>query len=413
MASLTSFVRCSRCLFAIGLIAQLMGCYSDPSPTTTASSAPAASGLAVDGSIDKSTAAETVQPPNPATALLQGEGRKEPETSNVSIGSMPLQRGTKPEAEAMQKAEPKPPLHLEEIMQRIDMRKFAFMAGSSRTWPGVEHYGFSGAVSESFTVDSVMKFLDKVLMDAGCVRGTDPNLESHDATGAERMYWLGDLMLSASCGISRGASGPDINAGIHILGNVDIQTLPTPPNVTISLSKPNSLKLSSSQEILELRKFYSNAFRELGWIEFRDYLPGISIPVDDQLPHQSFLMNAIYVSFYYRESDGDDKSKGKFVASARSGILEYEPTLPGDARSVQLRQRSPIAMAYETKLSPHDLRAFYDEAYAAQGYSFDNSPTGTEDKEFKVMYSHPNKNSLTIESKRLNITTIVVANGIK
>lgn len=390
-----------------------MGCYSDrPQSKTSSSASTAASGPLVADVINQSLAAETVQPlaPDPIPKS-QIDGSKKLGASNESNTSAPLERGA--ESEAKPKTEPKPPLHLEEILQRIDIRKFPFMAGNSRTGSGVEHYGFSGAVSESFTVDSVMNFLDKLLLDAGCLRGTDPNLESHYATGAGRMYWLGDLMLSASCGTSRGSSGPDINAVIHVLGNVDLRTLPTPPDVRVALSNPDSLKLLSSQEILELRKFYSNALMELGWIEFRDYLPGINIPVKDQLPHQSFLKNSVYVTFYYLESDGDDKSKGKFVASARSGILEYEPTLPGDARSVQLRQRSPIAMAYETKLSPHDLRAFYDKAYEAQGYSFDKNPTRTEDKEFKVMYSHPNKNSLTIESKRLNITTIVVANEIK
>lgn len=239
MASLISSLGSSTCLIAIGLIAPVMGCYSNAPPVMKASSAPAASGPTVVGSINKSTAAESVQILTPAPSLLQGEGKKGLGTSNVSDSSVPLQVETKPEPEAKPKTAAKPPLHLEEILQRIDMRKFAFMAGNSRTGPGVEHYGFSGAVSEVFTVDSVMSYLDKTLIDAGCVRGTDSNLEFQGATGAERMYWLEDLMLSASCGISRGSSGPDINAVIHILGNVDLRTLPTPPSVTISLSKPN------------------------------------------------------------------------------------------------------------------------------------------------------------------------------
>lgn len=435
MASLNSFLRNVKYLLAIGLVAPVTGCYSNSPPTKTASSATAvASAPAVDGATDETTSAASVQPLTPdPSPMVHGEGREgvDPKVqderrnglgaSNASNSSEPLPRRTNPEddskprlvAEGKLKIEAKPPLHLEEILQRIDLRKLPFMAGNSRTGAGVGSYGFSGTVSEKFTVDSVMKYLDKLLTDSGCVRDTDPKLEYRDATGAERFYWHGDLLLAASCGISRGDSGPDINAGIMNEGNVDIRTLPTPPGAKVLQSKPHSLKLSSSQEILELRKFYSSALRELGWIEYRDYLPGIRIAIESQLPHQRFLRNGVDVSFDYREASGGEKATGKFVAFVNSGILEYEPTLPGDAESVQLRQSRPITMAFETKLSPHDLRAFLDKAYAAQGHSFDKTPLGSDAMEFKATYSHLDKISLTIEGERHDTTTIVVANEVK
>lgn len=399
-------------------MAQLTGC-GDAVPTEAdASTSTVATQPTIDDSSNQSPPAATAQsksPPLPADETANGHAGQG--TGNVSNRSLPtagVETGdSKTAAPVNQSTKPNPPVHVDEVLQRIDLRKFPFMEGNSRTWPGIKSYGFSGAVSASLNVESVMNYLDKLLLDAGCVRGTDPSLEYQSETGAEKMYWHGDLMISASCGTSRGTVGPDINAGIHIVGNVDLRSLPIPPNTTSAVSKPNSLRLLSSIEILDQRKFYSGALRELGWIEYRDYLPGVSISVEDLLPHQSFLKNGVFISFYYRQSSDSQPSQGKYEASVSTGILEYEPTLPSNARSVKLRQSSPIVMVFETELSPHDVRAFYDKAYLSQGFRGDGTPTGKDDQELAATYSHAKQPSLKFEGKRVGKSTLVVVNEIQ
>jgi hypothetical protein len=408
----------SKYLIAIGLIAQLTGCRDAPQTQADASTSTVATQPTIDDSSNQSppvTAAQSKNPPLPADVTANGHaGQGTDNASNRSLPTAGVQNGdSKTAAQVNQTTQPNPPVHVREVLQRIDMRKFPFMDGNSRTWPGTKSYGFSGAVSASFNVENVMNYLDKLLLDAGCVRGTDPSLEFRIETGAAKIYWHGDLMITASCGTSRGTNGPDINAGIIIDGNVDLRSLPIPPNTTLAVSKPNSLRLMSSIEILDQRKFYSGALRELGWIEYRDYLPGVSISVEDQLPHQRFLKNGVFISFYYRQSSDSEPSQGKYEASVSTGILEYEPTLPSDARSVKLRQSSPIVMVFETELSPHDVRAFYDKAYLSQGFRGDSNPTGKDDQELAAAYSHANQPSLKFEGKRVGKTTLVVVNEIQ
>ena len=87
--------------------------------------------------------------------------------------------------------------------------------------------------------------------------------------------------------------------------------------------------------------------------------------------------------------------------------------VPGSAHSVKLRQDSPIALEFETALSPHDIRAFYDNVYLPLGYKVDGRPTGKDDQEFAVTYTHPGKPSLKIEAQLLGESSIVVANETK
>lgn len=282
------------------------------------------------------------------------------------------------------------------------------MEGHDRASAKIQHYGFSAPVSDEFSVDGVMNYLDELLVKANCVRGTDPTLEMRVETGASRLYWHGDLMITASCGTSRGSNGPDINSGIHIEGNVDLRNLPTPPNATSIQSKPNSLRLLSSAEIPELHKFYSAAMSELGWLEFRDYLPGVTIPAESLLRYQSFLKNGVFISYFFYKS-----GNGEIETNVSVGILEFEPMLPNNAQSVKLRQDSPIAFEFETALSPHDIRAFYDNVYLPLGYSGDGRPTGKDDQEFAVTYKHSSKTSLKIEAQLLGESSIVVANETK
>ena len=417
LASSSSAWQRSQSLRAVVLVVSLLGCSKPPQPETnrsTVAESPAMGNESPGTESATGTSSTTLSSPAPQATnnSLQALGESNV-SSRAAFHANDAIAQTVSDRSVQSKSQPNPPLHLEEVLQRIDLRKFPFMEGNSRSSASIESYGSSAPVSEKFSVDSVMSYLDKLLLDAGCVRGTDSSLEMRAETAASTLYWHGDLMITASCGISRGSTGSEINSGIHIEGNVDLRNVPTPPNSTSTASKPNSLRLLGSAEILELRKFYSFALNELGWTEFRDYLPGVSVPVSTQLLQQKFLKNGVFISIYYHRSGKGEASDGQVETNVSMGVLEYEPTLPSHARSVQLRQRSPMALTFETKLSPQDLRAFYDAAYLSRGYSSDGHPTGKDDQEFAVTYSHPNNSSLRFEAKQLGETSIVVANEIK
>ncbi|MDZ4819060.1 MAG: hypothetical protein SGJ20_08820 [Planctomycetota bacterium] len=178
---------------------------------------------------------------------------------------------------------PAVPLHQAEIIRRIDLRKLPFMEGNSRHSATIATYGFSMEASSGKTPADAMAFMDKILKEKGCERFASRDFDLEDPKYGSRLYQHGDLVLLANCGTSRGTNGPDLNTSITVVGNFDVRAVPVPDKSTRKNASPTSAQLESEQEILELRKFYTEAMKKLGWHAYRDYIPGIEISVEDQL----------------------------------------------------------------------------------------------------------------------------------
>lgn len=313
-----------------------------------------------------------------------------------------------------------PPLavSLDEVIKRIDLRTLPVMPGNLQHSATVGTYYLSVTPSKETTVDSVIEYLDGMLLKADCQRSEELESEHFQTTDQRfpmRLYHHGDLLLETSAAQIDGYKGPEITSSIIVYGNLDLRQYTWPKGATITRSKPNYIELKIKGDVLELRKHFSEYFKARQWQEFRDFIPGVPYPMESIIPFQKFIQNGIVISLYYRDEDVKQAQgtfgSGSLVCYVSVSLAELEPVLPGPVSSFKIRF-SPLAMVYETPLSPEELQVQLDKLYQSKGFQSQpvDKPT---DGSIHLRYKHSSEPALDIEFENAGKTTLVVVNEVK
>ncbi len=260
----------------------------------------------------------------------------------------------------------------------------------------------------------VLDYLESRLLESGCTRSPQSDLESNDTKSPSRVYQHGDLLIETGASqVERFNAPPETLAYIRMLGNLDLRTLSWFEGMEVQRSGLVSMQLSRQGGILEWRKLFSERFKQSGWQEYRSFLPGIDIPVEDQVPSQSFLLNGLTIRLTYRDDRGelikDQDAKGVMNCLMSVSLVPYEPILPGQVTSLEVRW-SPVAIVYETTLSLDQLHEQLDRLYKSEGYEVTRKQSPESADTTQLVCMHADLLDLVIEFKKSGKKTLVVIN---
>ena len=246
----------------------------------------------------------------------------------------------------------------------MDFTKFPTPEKTSRNSASAVNLSFSLPLEDASTVKKIAEGFEQELARQGWQPAPQAGQEVRNDDVQCRYYRKQDILLMASIGTSRGfqAGTQDVNAGLFLIGQMDLRSLPAFPGSKTDSATCSALKQTSSAKIGDVRKFHTDTFAGLGWTEYRrPEIPGSERSAEEMDTEQSFLRNGTSVSFIYRQEGGS------LVWFSRAEVMGQELPLPPNSSGVQLDVSTPY-LFYTTPLTTEEIFAFYEKALAPQGW---------------------------------------------
>lgn len=306
-------------------------------------------------------------------------------------------------------------LHTSEIVALVDLRKLEPIDGMTVSTATIEQWVASATATDK-SAEQVLEQLASRLLYLGCVPTKQTDLNSKDAKYPSRVFEHGDLLIEAGVTeVERFGTAPELLAYIRPLGNLDLRKLDWPEGTEVKQSGLISAQLHQQGGILECRKRLSKQLTELGWQEYRNFLPGVDIPVEDMVPSQAFLLHGMIMQVTYRDDQGElikvQTATGSINCQVHLSVAPLEPLLPGPVNDLEVRW-SPLAMVYQTELSPPQLREQLERLTTELGYRVFEKPSEAAD-EIHLACEHTDHLDLDIEFKQSGKRTLVVVNEMQ
>lgn len=253
-------------------------------------------------------------------------------------------------------AEPTRPATFTQVVQAIDLRKFAIPKDGVFQERAVSHL----YVMLERDVDATTKYVREQMTKLGCTetKSEIPTVPPYVSLA----FAKNDFLVSAF--LSPDPTGKKLtNVVMTNLGNLDPRTLPVPKGAEPTIQTRSTTTLVTSDKIDQASDAVTKSLEQEGW---RRYLRS-GVPAVAQDPQQRFLdffQNGIKVGVYLSASTDQP---GKTAIQYNCSLLDAELPLPADAIEVRfgdetgmLSFRSPKALA--------EVVAFYRKQFASLGW---------------------------------------------
>ena len=298
---------------------------------------------------------------------------------------------------------PVPPAAHLTVLQSIDFSKIPVPENTSRNSHSPTNASFSLAKSDQVRVPALAENFAKALAGQGWKPAPQAGGTTWTDESGAAYYEKSGIHLLATIGTSVGfqPGTKDVNAGLFLLGNVDVRNLPHFQGTVIGTPTFETLQFSTTEKIATVRDHHRQAYEKLGWHQYREPDPeGVEIPVETKELQQSFVQNGTIVQYFYRMDDA------QLIALCRSSLLEWDPPIPPQAKSVELRNSPPFVFCY-TPLSVEDVSQFYQKSLTPLGWAGESIPSPEGKKGTRYQFSAPGKKSMTLECLPSGKSTLV------
>ncbi len=293
------------------------------------------------------------------------------------------------------------PWDYDNLVARVDFSKFPKVEGAFRQSSNAVSASFSLPKKDESTVKQSIALMDAFLTGQDWEPSPAGGGVPWSADGGAVFYDKTGLRMLVTVGVSRG-SGPgasDVNAGLFLVGDVDVRRLPMLPGSRDKSGDFSSVRFFSPGDILGVRKFYQEQLTKQGWAEYRLPLPPGYTPSDeDLLRMQNFVQNGTSLGFRYT-------AKGAETAvSASVEMLKANVPIPPRADLLKL-QDSPLLMSCLVKMTPEEAQAWCQEALGSEWTSAPVPPT--EENTICHRFTRAGKPPLLLECLKGDRDTVV------
>jgi hypothetical protein len=149
--------------------------------------------------------------------------------------------------------------------------------------------------------------------------------------------------------------------------------------------------------ILDVRKFYTKAMTERGWVEFRDPAPGgIEIPWEVREKEQHFLSGAVTVNINYLPEPAAGEEKPALRVLVRAALVPVDPVLPPEVEDLDFAAE-PLVLTFAVRQSVESAADFYEKALTERGYTGKSVKPSSPKIERAMEYTAEGRPTLEVE----------------
>ena len=265
------------------------------------------------------------------------------------------------------------PISFKEAIAIFDCRTLKHFPGAYRDSNSPVQSSSSITVAEGIDLPVVGEHYRSQLLANGWNNIAFEGSEEISDTGAQLVFEKQGLRAEFGAGVTRGfPSGQDINAGVFLFGNVAPSSLPLPEGARVTMNNPTVVAYETTMPITDLRAFYTETMKELGWIEYRLPAPGdIVIPWEQVEKQQDFLSGAVAIHVSYQPqpatADAAKDAAAPMRVVVRPSLLPIHADIPAYAEDTDF-QADPLAMIFALRKSLEQATAAYGQMLTKRGY---------------------------------------------
>lgn len=270
-------------------------------------------------------------------------------------------------------ATPKQPREHHLVLALIDFSTFPPFEGASRQSTSSVYAGFSFPWKDASSVQQCREVMEKFLAAQGWTPAPGGGGD-WGADGGSSIYSKDGASALVNAGVSAGSApgGKDVNAGIFLIGDVDVRLLPLPAGSKKSREDISSAQFSCPAALMEVRKQLKELLSAQGWAEYRMATPaGYEPPVDELAKTQSFAQNGATINYRFEEKDGGT------VVSLSSSLMGTPLPIPPQADMLKLQDSPPLLSCF-VKMTPDQVLAWSQETLGKQGWTSSPAPPSEE-----------------------------------
>jgi hypothetical protein len=258
-----------------------------------------------------------------------------------------------------------------EVLKLVDFSLFRQVEGASRQSADAVRMGFSIPKKDAGDVKRSVQVMEKFLSDQGWKMAPDATAWTDE--GGEVFYLKYGAIIQAVAGLSRGSGvgEQDLNAGLFLVGEVDVRSVPRVPGSVVQREGRVSSQVISPVDLSEVRKFNKEQLGAQGWLPYRDYVPGYEPSEEEMEQTQSFTQNGATLRFRLTRKDGKTK------VSLSCGLLSASLPIMPEPDLLKLRESPPL-VSYWVKKSPAEVVAWHTETLGTLGWSGKEVPAKEE-----------------------------------
>jgi hypothetical protein len=251
-----------------------------------------------------------------------------------------------------------------ELLALVDFSKFPKTPGATREDTSPTSANFSVPKKDTSVVTRATQAMDQFLASQGWKPSPGAGDEPWSAAGGARFFGKDGAHIHAVAGISRGyPDGEDLNAGMFLLGEVDVRRLPQPPGSKVERGDFSSVRYTSPMDLLSVRKFFEAQLKPLGWETYRLHTPpGYEVPMERLEKEQSFVQNGVTLSYRL------ERTGAETIVAVNCGVQKQALPIPPQPDLLKL-QDSPALMSCITKMPAAQVLAWCQDALGKDGWT--------------------------------------------
>jgi hypothetical protein len=283
-------------------------------------------------------------------------------------------------------------MSLDEVLAIVDLREFPAFPGATRSSSTIAQSSFSAKFGGAVSVPAAIEFLTTQLEAAGWKALEFEGAMPPGERGADLAYTKDGLIASLVAGVSLAPpDGEDINAGLFLLGNVDARSLPLPAGAEVEAASPSTLAFRTAATVEAMRQHFADALSPAGWVEYRvPDMAGYTMPPEVLRGQQSFLRGAVSIGLSYQEVEGQTR------VIARPSVVVATAPIPEGAKEVHF-DADPLYLFCLVPAPLDEVKRFYLEAMAAEGWSAKEVPPSKETFALAIEFQAEGRKPITLE----------------
>ena len=282
-------------------------------------------------------------------------GKSQPTEPAVLEDQRPTAKSAVPEWPAATSAK--------DALSTIDFSKWPPMEGASRNSASATSYNFSFDPAQPNQVAQVAEQFRLKLTAEGW-KPLDPATLNDVTDRYAQLYFVKQGLISnVSIGLSRGTAGDQLNAGVFLIGNIDLRRLPRVEGETPVNATPSGLSYITKVKLDKVREYYHREMQTRGWVEFRqpDYAE-IKIPEENLRHQQNFAQAGVSISLFFREGESG------LNISSQVNLLEEQLPLLASVKVAHYSQ-DPLYYFGESTEDLEAAKSFYRDEFAQLGWT--------------------------------------------